>query len=149
MDLYMTDAEAAAVERSETFEELLEIALINANRMRQPLGVVCGPITSGGPESIQANLARFAWTIHALRANGLEIFSQMPLEKAFFRIKRSSYYRGGLHLLDTFYRPFFESCLVQTMYFIPGWERSPGACWEREQGRRLGMSVMDAPFVRS
>lgn len=143
MKLYWTVAEVQAVEQAQTFEELLEIAHLVASRMPQPLSIVCGPITSGGRGSIEANLREFTRAIEALRLDGWHVFDQMPFEDAIFRIKASAYYRGGYHLLHAFYQPLFESCLIQTMHFIPGWQTSGGARWERDEAKRLGLEIRD------
>jgi hypothetical protein len=143
MKIYWTVAEAQAVEQATTFEELFEIARLVASRMPQPLGIVCGPISSGGLGSLKSNIAQFNRAIVHVRVQGHDVFDQMPLEDALFRIKQLPYYRGDTHLLDALYRPLFESCLIRVMHFIPGWETSYGARWERSQGQRLGLEIRD------
>jgi len=121
------------LEKATTFEELRNIAIeILTEMQRYSVSIVCGPITNGGLGSIEANLKKFESTIHSLSASGVSIFSQMPFEDKMQEIKKTPYYKGGDHLLETFYQPIFESGFVKRLFFIAGWEASYGAQWEHK-----------------
>ncbi|MDO8516430.1 MAG: hypothetical protein Q7S28_04210 [bacterium] len=138
----LTKDERAILRRAETFEELRDIAFGSIRRMDMPFGVgmVCGPISTGGLNSIKANLAKFKATIDNLSVAGIPLFSQLPYETAMHRIMQTPYYRKEeRHLLDAFYLPIFESRLVRTHYFMPDWATSIGATWEHDQAVRLGI----------
>ncbi len=141
---FYTDIDIGSMDKSSTFEELSRIAIEIIKRMPQPLGMVSGPISHGGAGSVELNLRIFKETIQPLLDNGIFIFDQVPFEKHMRRIcQNPEYYKGDSQLLNAFYLPVFESGLIRTMYFIPGWESSSGAKWEREQVIRLGMNIKD------
>ena len=75
------------IEVAQTFEELLPIALDVIRRMPQPVAMVCGPISSGGFGSVQANLEHFNNRITELILAGVTVFSQMPFEDKIQEIK--------------------------------------------------------------
>ncbi len=142
---YWTEEDCAAVDRATTYDELSVVARRIAARMPEPVGIVCGPISSGGLGNIKDNLAIFKRTIQYIRSVGLSVFSQLPFEEALFEIKRSKPDDGGMQLLNEFYLPLFQSGLIRTMYFMPGWRSSVGASWERERGRELRIAILDLP----
>ncbi len=107
--------------------------------------MVCGPISTGGLGPIPANLERFHLAITTLTEAGYPIFTQMPYEEALHRIRDQSVGPGVYdnQLLEEFYLPLFESGKVEKMFFIPGWESSFGARWERGHAQRLGIEIFD------
>lgn len=140
---YWKPADTAALETANSFAELSEIALRVLKRMPKPVGQVCGPISSGGLGSIPANLKRFDETIERLIRDGNSIFDQVPFEDCLFRLKgKDQGLSSKNRLLTEFYLPLFESGLVDTFYFIPGWESSQGAKWEHAQAKRLGITIV-------
>lgn len=142
---YWKPADTAALETANSFAELSEIALRVLKRMPKPVGQVCGPISSGGLGSIPANLKRFDETIGELIKSGNKVFDQVPFESHFFRLIERGQGAHGQGLLEQFYLPLFESGLVDTLYFIPGWESSKGARWEHAQAKRLGITIVYLP----
>lgn len=129
--------------QSETFEELAEIAIEILGRMPGEVGIVCGPISSGGKGTVEANIAEFGNRIEELKSQGLEIFDQMPFELHMWRIKETPYYDPTRnHLLEEFYGRLFASEKLTTFYFIPGWESSYGASWENNVARDLGKTII-------
>lgn len=147
----LTKGERAALKRSATFEDLRDVAFGSIRRMIASLdgthdmtyvrlGMVCGPITTGGLGSVEANLKKFEETINSLVSAGVPLFSQLPYEDAMHRIMQTPYYKQEeRHLLDSFYLPIFESRLVGTHYFMSTWASSIGATWEHNQALRLGI----------
>ncbi len=132
-----------ALKRTNSFGGLCGIALTILQRMPQPVGEVCGPISTGGQGSLEANLQVFSDTIDQLVAQKKVIFDQIPFEDHIFRIVNTGWgKRQNNQLLKEFYLPIFESGFVRTLYFIPDWQSSKGATWEHTQGQRLGMEIV-------
>ncbi len=138
---YVTQQNLEEIDEASTFEELNDIAFRVLRRMPQPVGMVCGPITTGGG-TVEENLAALAKGIDERIQKGKDIFIQLFFEAAMHRIKETSYYRDGNHLLETFYLPLFEAGLIKTLYFLPTWQSSEGASWEHAQALRLGMKII-------
>ena len=112
--------------------------------MPQPVSQVCGPISTGGYDSIEKNIDALNRTILKLVYNGKAVFNQIPFEGPMQDLKG----RGNLPetqaqvlLLHGFYAPVFESGLVKKLHFIQGWESSFGANWEHQQAKRLGIEI--------
>src|SRR5688572_27674653 len=101
---------------SNTFEELLETAYFEISQLLQePVGIVCGPITSGGLGSMDAKLAHYEGWINKLKSEGENKSSQIPYEKPMQRIKKTPYYDPTWnHILETFYGSLFKSSLNKT-----------------------------------
>lgn len=132
-------------EKATSFEELVVVALGELKKFKDGAELVCGPITTGGQGSVEANLAVFNKVIdHFVRVDR-PIFSQMPYEGKIFLLRRewinkdpnraNEYYHG---ILERFYLPLIESGLIRTAWFIEGWESSVGAKWEHKQLRMVG-----------
>lgn len=145
LEPYWTEEDRADVERATKFGELSVVARRIVARMPEPVFFVCGPISSGGLGSVEANLARFARAIRYLRDREFSVFNQLPFEQALFEIKRSKPADGGVQLLNEFYLPLFESGLIRIMLFMQGWESSFGASWERERASELRIPILDLP----
>ena len=144
---YWTKADECAMKTSTSFAELVPLAMRVLARMRarcaETIGMVCGPITSGGKGSKEKNIRIFMRYIREQRSKGLHIFSQMAFEETFWRLQAESPACRGDALLTQFYRPLFESGLMTVFYFIPGWQSSIGATWERGEAVRLGIAIVD------
>ena len=141
------------IHQATTVQLLRDAAFEIADRMPQPLGIVCGPITSGGyndrdkSQRIKKNLKLFHLWIGALAEKGVPVFSQIPFESAMFRIYKES----GVDIIEEFYRPLFEK-YIQIFYFIRGWETSNGATKERGialdlRPRRIVMDLYQPPLL--
>ncbi|MBI2064520.1 MAG: DUF4406 domain-containing protein [Candidatus Yanofskybacteria bacterium] len=144
---YYSEANLRELREAKSYAELLFVAIEILQTMREesfsrPLAMVCGPISTGGKGSRQANLEIFSRAIDRLLADGLFVFSQMPFENDMERIYNSSPELQGLRLLEEFYLPIFEMRFINLMCFLPGWEKSVGASWEHEQAERLGIPII-------
>jgi hypothetical protein len=139
---FWTEAQWQALSSSQSITDLTDTALTVLQRLPQPVGQVCGPISNGGLGSIEANLEQFRLTISKLVSDGKTIFDQMPFEDHMMRLTSEKYNAGAkADLLDQFYLPIFRSGLVRNLYFIPDWQSSAGALWEHQQAQRLGLSI--------
>ena len=139
---YWTSEDLLELEQVEDVKKMFEIGYRVLKRMPQPVGQVCGPISTGGLGSVLKNLIAFNETIIFLQADGNNIFDQMPFEEPIKRmtlgIKPGEY---ATFLLTDFYLPLFESGLVKKFYFMKDWQSSKGAKWEHEQAIRLGIEI--------
>lgn len=136
---YWTQADYEKLAAAQTYQDLFLTAKGVLERMRQPVGQVCGPITTGGT-LMRENLERLEAMIVGLQEHGLELFDQVPFQIKINEIRKPD--EGEEKLLNEFYLPLFENHLVQTLYFLPDWETSAGARWEHEAGKRLGMHMV-------
>ena len=105
--------------------------------------MVCGPISTGGAGSLEANIERFNEAIFTLENLGQKIFNQIPFEKAIGRLHVPGEDGYDWNILYHFYEPIFESGSIRRKFFIPGWESSVGATWERKQAAQLNIEVID------
>lgn len=147
--IYWTDAEKAALQAATSFSDLAAIALVVLARMPKPIRQVCGPISTGGLGSIEANVARFDATITMLIEDGYNVFDQIPFEEHIIRIPGRDWDRElNIRLLEEFYLPIFQSGHISILCFIPGWESSDGASWEHERGPEFGMEIQYLDHLR-
>ncbi len=140
---YWTEKDLIELEQTEDMPQMLAIGLRVLKRMPQPVGQVCGPISTGGRGSILANLIAFNEAIVFLQAEGKHVFDQMPFEQPMGRVKAQV--PDGEYatmLLTDFYQPLFETGLIKIFYFLPDWESSVGACWEHNQALKLGIEIV-------
>ncbi len=139
---YFSQEQLRAIKRAETFESLSDIALLVLRGMPPGVAMVCGPITTGGSGSVEENLKRFARAIALLDSRGENIFTQLPFEAPMQKIKENkAYYKGGEHLLKTFYFWLFCSGYVTRLCFLPGWESSYGARWEHDRALAFDLEI--------
>ena len=146
MRKYWTKKDWSCKKKAKNFDELAEIGIRILKRMPQPVEMICGPISSGGLGSIKANLKEFGKHIRCLKKFGGNVFDQMPFEREMDRIEKESYDdrdQARDDILNKFYLPIFESRLVKTLNFIPGWKSSIGARWERKTARKLKIKIVD------
>lgn len=138
---YWTREDVGAVAKAKDFVELREIAERIIARMDGDVGMVCGPITSGGAGSINKNLAIFRRRIRELTQAGVPIFNQLPFEPKFWELRCLPGTDREDQLLYEFYGYLLRYGLIKRLYFIPGWETSYGARWEHNKARCLSIPI--------
>ncbi len=146
--LYWRENHFDELNNAKSYNELNVIAIDIINSMPQPIGQVCGPISSGGYGSIEKNLEIFDRTIKKLIGRGENIFNQMPLQEYIAELNgksSGSKDEKNRRILEEIYLPIFESNLIKKMYFMSNWKSSYGANWERRQALRLGINMVDLP----
>ncbi len=110
------------------------------------LGMVSGPISTGGLGSVEANMVAFEGTVALLELIGVPLFNQLPFEPHMWRIaKREGVDFNPRELLEGFYLPLLMSGRIGTLYFIHGWEGSSGARWEHGKTIELGLGRIFLP----
>ena len=145
MSLYWQEQHYQALKSARSYNDLSAIALDILGAMPQPVGEVCGPISSGG-RSIEENLAVFSKVNDKLTREGKYIVDLVPFEIAMRAMKRESglsHIEANLALLEGFYLPIFKSGKVSELYFIPGWQASHGASWERDRALEFNIKIID------
>jgi hypothetical protein len=150
MKNFWTDDDHLEVALVTSFEGAASIGIRILERMRQTereIVQICGPMSTGGLGNLSANMARFQLAIVRAQSQGLLVFDQIPFQNAIIRLSgfeegRRSYNHD---ILEIFYRRIFESGHVRRTLFLPGWEGSVGATWERKLVSDLGLVVVEYP----
>ena len=138
------------LDSAETFEELADIGIDILKQMNisgKPIVQMCGPISTGGLGSIEKNIARLEKAIEVANKKGLQVFNQAPFEGAMKRLAPKYPKVDGYctAILEIFYRRIFESGFVKKGLFLPGWQSSKGATWERKLLSDLGIKIEEYP----
>ncbi len=138
---YWTSERLKRVETSRNFEDLVAIAhsILDLEHMQGGVIQVCGPISTGGAGSIDANRAILSKAINFFLEKGENIFDQMPFETAFHRFDAERANKTGYFdaILHEFYHPIFMSKKINEVRFLPDWESSFGARWEYKVAEEL------------
>ncbi len=151
MEKYFTDNHIRQIDNAETFEELAKIAIEVLREMSEkenkPIVEICGPISTGGLGNTKDNLERFDKAIKTACEKGMCVFTQLPFENAIGKIMYKYPVTDGYHMdiLDIFYRTIFSSGLINKALFLPDWESSKGARWERDLVTELGLEILEYP----
>lgn len=140
-----------ALDRCENWGDVSSLAKRALRAMSEHadnITIVCGPISSGGLGSLEENLKRFARVVERATLEGYVVFSFIPLERVITRLSPSHNGEGDydMSILDVMYREIYDSGLISVALFIPGWNTSKGATWERGYlGRVDGLTIEDVP----
>ena len=111
----------------------LGIALLRELSSKGAIAQLCGPMSTGGLGSRSANLSVFSQCIHISREQGLLVFNQLPFQGALHQLTADfSPEEKATTILECFWRPVFEAQIVSAAYFLPTWDTSRGAIWERK-----------------
>lgn len=145
---YYTKEHLQRITECKDYEDMVAVALEILRDIPKPLAQVCGPVSTGGKGSIEKNLQRLENAMLKLVAQGINIFDQASFEEPMQKIRQENNKdsdESNLELLERFYKPIFESGLITTLYFLPDWQSSFGATWERKQAEQLGIKIIDLP----
>lgn len=145
MEIYKDKLDSA-----ETFEELADIGIKMLEKLSlsgKPIVEICGPISTGGLGSIKDNIKLLEKAIEIANRKGLQVFNQAPFESAMARLSKKYPLVDGycVAILEIFYRRIFESGLIKKALFLPDWQSSKGATWERNVTKSLGIEVEEYP----
>lgn len=141
---YMTPQDVHAIRAAASYSDLREVGLAILNRMPtdREIGMVCGPISTGGFGDPELNLFRFNQAIEVLIASGYLLFNQMPFESKLVKLHQPDHTGYDNRILLEFYEPLFASGRIAIQYFIHGWQASTGAVWEHDQAERRGVRII-------
>src|SRR3989338_4934806 len=146
MDTFWSKDVLESLETCQNFLCLSDKAIRVIEKMQPgPVAQVCGPISTGGLGSIEKNLAVLNNAVKNLKARGLTVFEQHPLEKHIRRLCDAemfeAYKKGDMRLLEEIYLPIFKSGYIHELHFVPLWNTSIGTAWEHEQAILLGLKI--------
>lgn len=137
---FWTAEDEPLLDQVEAFPAMLSLAHRILDRIPHPVGMVCGPVSSGGLGSIEKNLKALAENVRILSRCGHPLFCQIPFEEPIQRIRKvmpSAEFAPTL--LSRFFQPLFEQRRIEKLFFVAGWTSSSGSRWEHEQALRLGL----------
>jgi len=151
MENYWTDNHRERLSSAQTFDDLTDIALDILKEMSKsdkPIVQLCGPISTGGAGNVKDNLERFDKAIHIAYKKGMQVFSQTAFEKSIEQLSNKYPMTDGycLPILDIFYKKIFSSGYIKIALFLPDWESSKGARWERNLVSGLGLEIREFPI---
>lgn len=128
-----------------TFEELAALAVDHIKQLGPGSAIVCGPLSTGGRGSSAENARVFGATIEALGRDH-KVFNQIPYEGTLGTLRKQWEEAGNtgycMPILEIFYDALFNSGMISTAYFIPGWESSFGAQWEHDHMKKNGVEII-------
>lgn len=138
------------LDSAQTFEELADIGLSMLKQISlsgKPIVQICGPISTGGFGNHKKNLAYLEKAIEVANKKGLQVFDQTPFDDAMAKLSEKYAKTEGytLPILETFYKKIFKSGLITKVIFLPDWQSSKGATWERNVASQFHMKVEDYP----
>jgi hypothetical protein len=140
---YFKEGDWQDIKKAESIRDLFIVAGRIMNRIPEPRVQVCGPISTGGKGSIDANLEVFNNKIKELQTEGFNVFDQMPFEepmhKMMLRFSKEEYMES---ILIDFYLPIFEGGYINELHFLPDWQSSHGANWEHKQAEKLAIKII-------
>lgn len=148
MKTILSEQMLATVAQATNYSVLKETAISSIQQLAEncpDIYQVCGPISTGGKNDVQLNLAMFDEAITCLIDLGICVFDQTPYEQPMQRIKeirQANVDRYDTTLLTDFYQPIFQDGHIKTLIFLPGWRDSVGSCWEFMQAHIFGMRVL-------
>lgn len=146
MTRHWTGEEWQMLREATQFAHLAPIALRVIERMGPRIHEVCGPISTGGHGCPKKNIAFFGHAIDCLSQRNIPVFDVRPYQEAMNRIIQEQGITGyPMGILEEFYARVFETgCIVKGL-FLPDWNTSTGARWERQKLMSLGVPVEDYP----
>jgi hypothetical protein len=139
----MTQEHVARIAVAQDHHGLCVVAKEILELLADPAGMVCGPISTGGLGSVEANIQHFNKAIESLCLLKISIFDQMPFESKLAELHQPDATGYDWRILHHFYEPLFQTGKIKTKFFIPGWESSTGARWEREQAVGRSIRIID------
>lgn len=131
---------------ADSFEALADIAVASLAG-KKGLSIACGPISTGGTGNQLRNFEVFNATIRGLERRGVSLFNQVTYEYGMRHLAHAWEAEGNIGycmpILTVFYARLFESGAIVEGWFIPGWQSSLGARWEREKLTREQCVIHD------
>jgi hypothetical protein len=143
-------SEVKAVAKASTMEELAEVAIRFLRRISKKgheVIEICGPMTTGGLGDFNANMKRYNHAIKMAVQSGYVVFDLPFFQPAIVRILdfKEGQPNYNWEILHVFLRKVFESRYIVKGFFLPDWQSSIGASWEREEFERLKIPIEECP----
>jgi|CXWL01.1.fsa_nt_gi hypothetical protein len=118
----------------ERFKVLVGEAVEDLKKIPHPVRIA-GPLRTGG-DGLKANQRRFELGEALLQSRGLTVFKYGG---KYAEAIKAAY---DLHI-EHFHVPILRSGLIESIFFLQGWESSGGASYERRLCEELGISIGD------
>ena len=138
---YWTKEVELTSNNAKDFKELSVIGINILKNLPNKTILVCGPISTGGLGSIEANLYKLNATVHKFIKNGESVFDQTPFEDVVIKLRKKLNDINGQKTLNDFYLPLFKSGYIKEVRFLPDWKSSKGATWEHNLAKKLGIKI--------
>lgn len=120
---------------AEMFKGLVGEAIEDMKKLPPPLVRIAGPLRTGG-DGYEANLQRFQLGEALLQSRGLTVFK--------YGGKYADAIKAAYDLhFEHFHIPILKTGLIQSIFFLPKWEESGGATYERKLCAELGVADND------
>lgn len=119
--------------------ELADGAIARLKQLSAPVVRVSGPLTSGG-YGYDENLRRFIAAQNKLRDQNYTVFDYVKDDTTIQTLGLAWGY-----IIEEYHRPILSTGLIQTIFFIPGWEKSNGDRAERLYAEELGITIKEIP----
>lgn len=146
---HWTSAHQAAAAAATSLDDLVVVArdILAVQAAEQELAIVLGPMTTGGLGSAERNFRAFRAAVAALRATGHNIFDIADFHDYIQPLSTHNPDAGTYDtaILETFCDGVYGSGHIAAAYFLPGWESSVGARWERDRMPTYGIAVREYP----
>lgn len=116
-------------EHARLLHSLANGAVARLKLLPAPVVRVCGPLTSGG-YGYDENLRRFRVAEERLKHEGKTVFDYFANNSDELHIKDA-----GIPwelVMEHYHKPILSSGLIAKAYFMPKWQTSNGASWERD-----------------
>lgn len=125
---------------------LAERILQRMEKDGRPIGLVCGAISHPDINQVERNFNVFKKAIGRLTFGGHLIFGQIGFED-FFCLWGENWEEENpgvypMPILEEFYEPIIER-FIGYQCFLPSWENSTGAKWERERAQKHHGQIFD------
>lgn len=119
-----------SIELSKAYAE----AIADLKALPPPIVRLSGPLRTGG-DGYEVNQRRFKTGEALLRSRGLTVYGY----EKFKEVIQANY---DLHF-EHFNIPILQSGLIRSIFFLPGWETSGGASYERKLCGELNITAED------
>jgi hypothetical protein len=131
---------------TKTFNELAQIAANELEKIGDCV-VICGPISTGGFGNVQANIDALNKTVRYFRGCGHVVFDNLIFEVHIARLMQDWKKKGNTGyctpILEDFYQIVYQTGYIKKAFFLPNWETSFGATWERENLPKWDIEIVD------
>ena len=137
---YWTHNDLLTLEKVTSFSKMGDIGIEILQKMPKPIVQICGPVSTGKTGSIEQNIQRLQQAAVYLESRGYYVFRQGIFEAKISELIKK-YHSQKTYCKDTleiFYRKLFVSRLINSFYFLPGYEDSIGSLWEEDFAKRSG-----------
>ena len=126
-------------EKHTELKELADGAIARLKQLSAPVVRVSGPLTSGS-YGYEENMRLFSMAQEKLNTQGYTVLDYVKDDTTIQTLGLAWGY-----IIEEYHRPILSTGLIQTIFFIPGWEKSNRARAERLYAEELGITIKEVP----